>query len=145
MKDGFCNQDGQDLKELFTSQIENIRVLIDANDKNYNQRFENVIQATSAALAASDRAVNKAEGAAEKRFEGLNELRGMALDQQRVYIPRAEVEILIKGINEKIDTLNITTITRQGKSIGQEQGVGYVVGIASIVSVIIAIASRFIK
>ena len=102
-RETFNNDDGIDLKDLFNSQIENIRTLIESNDRNYNQRFENVIQATAQALAASDRAVSKAETASEKRFDAVNEFRATLADQQRNLMPRNEVDILIRSLNEKID------------------------------------------
>lgn len=141
----FCKTDGNDLKELFNSQIENIRTLINANDKNYNQRFDNVVSATQSALAAADRAVTKAETASEKRFDAVNEFRATLADQQRNLMPRGEVEILIRSLNEKIDALNLTTITKQSKDIGQREGIGTVAVVAGIISVIIAILSRFIS
>lgn len=140
-----CCGDGNDLKELFESQIANVNTLIDANDKNYNQRFENVIQATTAALNAADRAVNKAEFASEKRFDAVNEFRATLADQQRNLMPRNEVEILIKGLNEKIDSLNITTISRQSKDTGQKEGIGIVALVAGVVSIVVEILFRFVK
>lgn len=141
----FCSQDGSDLKELFNSQIQQVNVLINANDKNYNQRFDNVIEATKNALAASDRAVTKAESASEKRFDAVNEFRATLADQQRNLMPRGEVEILIKAINEKIDSLNITTISRQSKDTGTREGIGTVALVAGLISTLIVIISRFIK
>lgn len=145
MDETFNKNDGVDLKDLFNAQIENIRTLINANDKNYNQRFENVIQATSNALLASDRAVSKAEGASEKRFDAVNEFRATLADQQRTLIPRSEVEIIVKSINEKIDALNAILISRQGQSEGQREGMGTIVAIAGVVSAVVAIVSRFLK
>ena len=127
----FLKSDGVELKDLFQSQLEVLHTLIDANDKNYNQRFENVIQGTAQALAASDREVNKAEIASEKRFDAVNEFRATLADQQRNLMPRNEVEILIKGLNDKVDALNTSTITKQslttGQGIGVQQGWGWAV------------------
>ena len=139
-----CKQDLTDLKELFNAQLAQINVLINANDKAYNQRFENVTTATNAALAASDRAVQKAEAASEKRFDAVNEFRATLADQQRNLMPRGEVEILVKGINDKIDALNLTTITRQSKDNGIREGIGVVALIAGVVSVVIGIMFRFL-
>lgn len=145
MTSDFCKQDGTDLKELFNAQIAQLNVLINANDKNYNQRFENVIQATQAALAAADRAVNKAETASEKRFDAVNEFRATLADQQRNLMPRNETELLIKALNEKIDSLNLTTISRQSQSVGQKEGIGIITGVAVLVSIIVGVLFRFLK
>jgi predicted nucleotide-binding protein (sugar kinase/HSP70/actin superfamily) len=152
----FGRQDGTDLREVFKAQFENLKTLIDANDKNYNQRFDNVTQATSAALASADRANTKAETATEKRFDSVNEFRATLQDQQRTFIPRMEMEITLKGItekldasikttNEKIDALNLTTITKQSKDVGIREGWGQIAIVAGVVSVIVAILFRFIK
>ena len=140
----FGKQDGVDLKDLFTSMVENIHILINANDKNYNQRFDNVVEATKAALAASDRAVTKAEMASEKRFDAVNEFRSTLADQQRNLMPRAEVEIINKSVNEKIDKNDQRLTILEGKRQGISEGMGYIIGIIGVVSAIIAIVSRFI-
>lgn len=134
----FGSPEGISLKEYV-----NDRIL--ALEKSIDTRFESVTTNISAALAAADKATSKAEVSAEKRFEGINELRGMATDQQRVYMPRLEAEILIKAMNEKIDSLNLTTISRQSKDVGQREGMGTIIGIASVVSIVVAILSRFIN
>lgn len=59
-------------------------------------------KAVSAALAAAERAGTKAEIAADKRFEGLNELRGMVTDQQATFMQRGEATALINAINERL-------------------------------------------
>ena len=141
----FSHNDGVYLKELFNSQIDNLKMLIDANDKNYNQRFENVIQATKSALDAADRAVNKAEMASEKRFDAVNEFRATLSDQQRTLMPRNEAELMIKSINEKVDALNLTTIARQSEKQGIGQGWGYAVGVVGLISLIVSCILRFVK
>lgn len=141
----FGKQDGVDLKDLFDAQIKNVLTLIEANDKNYNQRFDNVIEATKNALAAADRAVTKAEGATEKRFEGVNEFRNTLSDQQRTFVPRNEIEILIRGLNDKIDALNSTTIAKQGEKVGIGQGWAWAVAIVSLVIAAYAIIESVLK
>lgn len=140
----FCKQDGIDLKSLFTAQIDNVKTLIDANDKNYNQRFENVIQATQSALNAADRAVNKAESAAEKRFEGVNEFRATLADQQRTLMPRSEVEILVKGINERIEKIENANLLSTGTSKGINTSWAFVIGAISTIALLLNVVNLFI-
>src|SRR5688572_26741026 len=59
-------------------------------------------RAVQAALAAAKEAVNKAELAAEKRFESVNEFRAQTKDLQSSYMPRAEFDIAMKNVEEKI-------------------------------------------
>jgi hypothetical protein len=139
------HQDGIDLKDLLESRLAVLKTLIDANDKNYNQRFDNVLQATQSALDSSDRAVSKAEMASEKRFDAVNEFRAVLADQQRNLIPRNEVEMMMKSINDKVDSLNLSTIARQSEGVGQKQGMGAVALIAGVISVAVSILIKFIK
>lgn len=103
-----CKQDLNDLKELFAAQLSQINVLITANDKNYNQRFDNVLQATKAALDAADRAVSKAESATEKRFESVNEFRQTLSDQASKFIIRSEFDLVVDRLEQDIKNLVIT-------------------------------------
>jgi hypothetical protein len=142
----FGHQDGTDLRDLFNAQFKVLQTLIDANDKNYNQRFDNVSQATSAALASADRANTKAETATEKRFDSVNEFRATLQDQQRTFIPRAEMEITLKGINDKIDinsngleALRLVQSINQGTKLGITQGWGYAFGIVMTIIAILTI------
>jgi hypothetical protein len=61
-------------------------------------------KAISAALAAASAAVNKAEVASEKRFESVNEFRAQLGDQQRTFMPRAEVEVIVRALNEALSS-----------------------------------------
>ena len=60
------------------------------------------------AMDAAEKAVAKAEIAADKRFEGLNELRGMASDWRTEFARQSTVDLQIKGISDKIEGLRGT-------------------------------------
>jgi hypothetical protein len=68
------------------------------------------------AMDAAEKAVAKAEGAADKRFEALNELRSMAADWRTEFARQTTVDLQVRGINEKIDalTVNVTSLMAQG-------------------------------
>jgi len=70
-------------------------------------RFEAQQKAVESALAAADRAVQKAEVAADKRFDSVNEFRNTLSDQTRTLIPRTEAEQQFKDVAEKL--ANLTT------------------------------------
>ncbi len=141
----FEKQDGVDLKALFMAQIEVLRTLIDANDKNYNQRFDNVVEATKSALASSDRAVSKAEMASEKRFDAVNEFRATLADQQRNLMPRAEVEIITKSLIERIEKIEDKQTINEGKGFGVQQGWGWAVAILMFIIAIVGFIFGFIE
>ena len=79
-----------------------LKDLIDERDKQYLQRFEAQQKAVAAALEAAKEAVTKAENAAEKRFDSVNEFRNTLKDQQLTLMSRAEAEVRFKAIEEKV-------------------------------------------
>lgn len=60
-------------------------------------------EALQIALAASDRAVNKAEEAQLRVNQTQNEFRGTLKDQAATLMPRSEVEQLITSIQKELD------------------------------------------
>ena len=137
--------------------------LIEGNDKRYEERFSASQKALelglagqkseiSAALAAADRAVLKAEVATEKRFESVNEFRGTLDQQQRTLIPRSEVDVLMRGVEEKIsslgkslDELKTTVSSMQSERAGIKGGWGYAAGVLGIVVAILSALAFALK
>lgn len=118
---------------------EHLEAIIEQNDKRYEQRFNDTKIAVDAALIAADKAVaaalagqkeavTKAEVAAEKRFESVNEFRNTLSDQQRNLMPRSEAEIQFKSLNEKVDALRLSDGNQTGQETGVKQGWGWAVG-----------------
>jgi hypothetical protein len=105
-----------------------------------DRRFLGAEKAVEAALASAERANIKAENATEKRFDAVNEFRGQLSDQAARLMPRAEVEQIVKGINEKIDDLRGTRRTGIA-SIGA-MVVGAVVVVGVVVQLIILILNH---
>jgi hypothetical protein len=93
-------------------------------------------EAITAALAAADRAVAKAESASEKRFEGVNEFRSTLSDQQRTLISRSEVEVMNRGLNEKIGQLTKQMDALHAERMGIKGGWGYAVGVIGLVALL---------
>lgn len=130
--------------------------IIGANEKAALQRFESNTIAIQAALAAqkelvyvaqsaADKAVQKAEVASEKRFEGVNEFRAQLGDQQRTLMPRAEVEVLLKALSDRIKVVEEATTDKRAVSRGVSQGWGWAVGVAGLVVTVITMAMYFFK
>jgi hypothetical protein len=132
------------LDSLVREGFARLETLIIEKDKQYDLRFEGIVTATQAALAAADRAVGKAEAAAEKRFEGVNEFRAALGDQQRMLMPRGETEMLVNGLNDKVIALTTAIGGLSGVRTGVGQGWAWALGavalIASVVSIILAFA-----
>lgn len=131
--------------------IDYLLALIASADKRYEQRFEASQKALdaaltaqkeattaafaaqekaiNAALASAERAVLKAELATEKRFESVNEFRGTLDNQQRTLIPRSEVDVLVRGLEEKIAQLTKQIDAMVAERVGIRGGWGYAVGV----------------
>jgi hypothetical protein len=98
---------------------EHVIALIGANDVRYNQRFEASQNAINTALAAQQKAmetaltsqklaVDKAEIAAEKRFESVNEFRSVLTSQQSTLMPRPETMALLRALEEKLEAQRLS-------------------------------------
>ena len=87
----------------------------------------------SAALAASDRAVSKAEISTEKRFEGVNEFRAQLGDQQRTLMPRSEAESRLSSLSEKVGVLEGFRTEVLSRGSGAKEGYGWAIGLVGLV------------
>jgi hypothetical protein len=127
--------------------------LIDVNDRRYEQRFADLKVAVDLAFAAqkelvqsallsAERAVTKAENAAEKRFDSQNEFRGSLEDQARTFMPRAEAEIVFKSLVDRIQALSEFQKIKEGERKG---GSDVFAWILAGISVIVAILSVKLK
>lgn len=122
--------------------MQHILKIVEQNDLRYAQRFDAQEKAMQMALAEASKAVNKAEGATEKRFEGVNEFRAQLTDQARTFMPRAEAEIQMKAMAEAIEVLRSRVEVSEGHGSGVKDFAGWIVG---AIGVIIAIASYLAK
>lgn len=110
------------------SPFEHLKALLAEMDLRYQQRFDAQTTAINAALLAAEKAVTKAEIAADKRFELLNELR-MGVATKSDYEAQ---EKLIAALSSRLDK-------QEGKSIGLSSGWGYLIGAIGLVSGLIGI------
>jgi hypothetical protein len=135
---------------------------IEANDRLYQARFDSLEKASviafqaqqsalvaqergvMIAMAAAEKAVTKAEVAADRRFEGVNELRGAMEDQQRNLMPRPEAESEIKALKVLLSALAARMDQIEGRKAGGAQGYGIAVGIIGLLVALIALAGRFL-
>lgn len=133
-----------------------LRILTET-DLRYQQRYESQQkaitdallaqkEAVSAALAAADRALVKAEMASEKRFEGVNEFRATLSDQASHLMPRGETITLVKGLTDKVADLTDRVNRAEGKGSGIATTWAVVVAVGGmavgIIGVILAWVSK---
>jgi len=138
------------------AKLDTLNTLIAGNDKRYEQRFEGQKaaidaafaaqkEAINAALAAADRAVAKAENATEKRFESVNEFRGTLDNQQRTLIPRSEVDVMVRGLEEKIANNTKQMDALLAERAGLKGGWGYAVGVVGFILTVASLGLLLLK
>lgn len=136
---------------LMVSLREYLEGKISALEHLTEQRYSAQRDAVNAALSSSDKAIQKAELAAEKRFESHNEFREQLRDQASNLMPRAEAESRIAHVVEKIESLesNLNSTNKrldviQGQAGGRSQSWGVMVSVIVIVGILVGIVVRFL-
>src|SRR5688572_28189778 len=81
-------------KWTFDSLYEYFSKWINESDLRYSQRFD-----------AQQKAIDKSDAAAEKRFQSVNEFRASLSDQNKTFMPRSEAEARAHSNADKIDVL----------------------------------------
>jgi hypothetical protein len=105
---------------------------LDTLEKYLSSRIESIKDNTSIAMAAADKAVSKAETAAEKRFDSVNEFRNAMKDQQTTFADKAQTDFRL-GVIEK--TLEKASGVSLGVSIAAAAAAGLIAAIASVVTI----------
>jgi hypothetical protein len=118
--------------------VETLAIRISALEKQLALQITLVRENIQIALAASDKAVIKAEAANEKRFENVNEFRATLADQQNTLLPRTEYTVQHKALVDRITDLESITREYRGKFSGTTATVSVV---AIIITMLISIAA----
>ena len=88
------------------------------------------------AMDAAEKAVAKAESAADKRFEALNELRGMAADWRTEFARQSTVDLQVKGLETRLQAIEIASSRGIGHSDVVKWLFAGLLGGASLVAII---------
>jgi hypothetical protein len=95
------------LKVYFEEKLGTLKTYCDARFDAANLAVAAALAAAKEAVAAafesSKEAIAKAEAAAERRFESVNEFRGQLKDQQATFLPRSEAESRFNQHRDLID------------------------------------------
>ncbi len=97
------------------------------------ERIKAVSDTASAASENADKAVSKAETAAEKRFESVNEFRNTLSDQQRNLMPRDEANIRFESLTHEIRGAQHIIEGMRAEQKGIVGGWGYAIGVVGFV------------
>lgn len=119
----------------------------DSNDtvslKEYvEKRFDASDKAISAALAAAEKAVIKAETAADKRFESVNEFRAALEDQQENLLTKNEHRLTVDGLQARLKVIEDERIARLAAGGGMRNLWGIIVGVVGFGLAILAYLNK---
>jgi hypothetical protein len=135
------------LRDFLSARIDNLRTelmgLLNERDRQYMQRFTAQELAVDRALGSAKEAVVKAEDAANKRFDGVNEFRKTLSDQALTFLPKAEAEIRFKAL-EAIAASNIGRLDAL-KASGEGAGNlwAYIIGVIGLIGIVVSIYTSF--
>jgi hypothetical protein len=119
---------------------------INAVESRANLRFEAMKAQVEAAFASSQRAIDKADEATEKRFEGVNEFRAALSDQATRFVTTEtlaslgdKLEASIDRNREDLNTLATRIDLRQGQDVGSKLTWGSVMAVIAAIGTIVGI------
>jgi hypothetical protein len=120
--------------EKIKSLYAQLREAIDERDRRYQERYE-----------SSQTALGKVADEMHSKFANVNEFRGAMEDAQRLFMPRAEAEALINGLESKLNQ-QFTQLDRlQSERQGIRGGWGYAVGVVGFVLVVISVMAFVLR
>jgi len=121
---------------------------ISALDRFCNTSFIQQKERVDMALAASDKAITKAEQTTEKRFEGVNEFRAALSDQAQLMLTRTEYQASQQTMNARIAMTAEALTKLEARLVGKHEGVGgigsIVIGVAVALSSLVSVAALII-
>lgn len=138
------------IERLISEHDRRFTDLMAAKDLRDGQRFDAQQLALRDALAAQEKAVNtalmnaqtavqKAEMAAERRFEAQNEFRAQLGDQARTFLPRLEYDRAHIDLVERVDKLDKRVGDASARRSGLVEGWGYLVGALGVIFAIVGL------
>lgn len=132
---GFSSPEGISIRDYLDDKLENL-------EKSIDIRFESVARTTEAALSSADKATLKAESAAEKRFEGLNEFRGQQKDIIETFARRTEFRLVVDRLEQDIRNLQLARAKMEGKASAASVYIGYIIALTGIVIGVISLLTK---
>ena len=97
-----------------------------------DQRFADSHRAIQTALDSSERAVSRANEAADARFASVNEFRNVLTDQQRSLMPRSEYDTAHKNLLDRIVALEAFRYEASGGSRASGDLIGRAIAVIAV-------------
>jgi len=132
-----CSPHGWTVDTLETHLSEKISAL----DRYCVTSFAQSKERVDMALAASDKAITKAELATDKRFDAVNEFRAALSDQTRDFMPRSVYDVQHKSMSERLEIIAASVTTMNSRLVGKSEGISSVG--ATILGVLVGLNSLF--
>lgn len=130
----------KELKEI-TERLARIDERVSANEKFVMLNLASQKEAVQAAMAASEKAISRADTAIEKRLESVNEFRGQQKDLIATLVTRNEYNQGHTALEEKVSDV----ASRLDKIQGTEKGIGIgwavFLGTIAVLSSLVSIAA----
>jgi len=126
-----------------TTLHEHVIKLFDEKEARDTERFRAQKELSSLALDSAQRAITKAEGAVEKRFDAVNEFRATLADQQRSLMPRLEAERWFNTLTDDIRMLKENNLKRASESTGLHAGWSILTGALGFIGMIAGLVAFF--
>lgn len=113
--------------------------LLDERDKRYAERFLDLEKALQVALQGSQKAIDKAENATERRFAAVNEFRQTLSDQATQFVVRKEADAQSARLTDRLVDLDKRITRAEGRGSGLQSSWGYLLGAVTLVMTILTI------
>ena len=111
--------------------------------KHYiDQRMNDILDKIDFIQKSEMRATDKALHSINERLGVMNEFRAQMGDQQRTYLPRSELTVIMEGVRLRLDQIEERMTSLSGQKTGFSQGMGAIVLIAGLISTLIILISR---
>ena len=137
--DDAANALRQELEWRLEQRVNALERPTDAKLANLSTLVNAHAERVGLALSAADKAVSKAEVAAEKRFESVNEFRQTLSDQTRSFISKVEFEVVRDTNAARIADLSSRLDRTEGKTVGLNAGWVYLLGGLSIAATLVSL------
>jgi hypothetical protein len=109
-------------------------------DRRYEEQFKSIKDSTAAAFAASQKAIDLASAADEKRADASNEIRGAMLDQQAKLMTRSEAEAGLSRNAADIKAVTDRVNLMQGRGTGIKDSWGWLAAFLGLMIALLGVA-----
>jgi hypothetical protein len=132
-----AENDDVSLRDYMSARIDALQKIMDERDNRYGQRFEAQQENVASALQAAEKAVTKAEEAANKRFDSVNEFRQTLTDQAASFMSKAEADARLKANEDKITALTARLDDERSRGEGATTLWAIIVGVIGVAVLVI--------